>query len=498
MRPSYEDLLAAWDARTGLVPYGSVPLAETLRRLRRALPTSAHAKRLVDALLARLADRGRLDPYTNGLRLMVVRCDAEGWWARQPLALWCEDAEYNETYTMGEWPLQPEPLAPDEGADAFDAPPEPDILPPGLPMGTLTFFHGPAALEIRYDQRGLVRHHGELVRFGDIFHNQRFGRREPPSVHPLARPPQWPPPAWLVDLPEGIDVDGLADRIAAIDPAADPVAVRMPVDAPGGVEGCWWRAKAALMHLAHTDRLPAAGGWVVLDTYEHPPDETWWTHGASRAEALERWLEGHDEAAPRPVRRPEPEPLPPLPPPEPTKETHDEDGKLVSLVASAHFHIRVEPMRWIPWPIPGRTSTPAVALRIPALPEAPPAWRAAGFTVVRHLIGESGMVSWALVRITPDATVLVGCDLVDAVDPADLDMLLLEADAVEDPFPFPDGPPWHKYPYETKWYRCWSLLTNSPGPMRSTQSAWNAEPPVRDLDGDFVRVCILRGRYRTD
>ncbi len=503
----YATLERILDRRSGLVQYGETPLLDLLRHLGHALPTSAHALRLIDALLGRLGSDGRLDPYANEGRRMVIRRDAGGWWVRQPVALWCENAEFNECDVADDTPVFPTPADAPEGwqpgTPHRQPEPVPDIVPAGLVRGTLTFFVGSACVEIRYDDQGLFALDRALARFGDSWARRRFIALWPPTVDPSARPPQSMPLLWLVDLPDYLTVEALADRILATPLDADPLRIHMPVDAPGGVEGCWWRVQMALRELAFAEALPGDGGILVADAFEHPADATCLAIGPNRDAAFANWRDRHPTIRPRPIRPPRMELLD-LPEPEPDvdvseadeNQADDADGpKKVKVQKVFSARLTIQPLRAIPWPIPGLATTPAVALSFPALPDVPRAWAGCGFSRARYLIGESGTVGWAVVRPEPDGFTQVGHGLLDVLDPAQLEAAIDFAIANHDDFPWSE-PPWLTYPYEHRWFTAWSNRAQGPKTLEHGQASWNAAWNARDMDADQACWQVLRARLR--
>lgn len=504
MRLDYTQREALLDARSGLVHLGGVSFHECARRLHRALPTLSHARQLVEAVLARLGDHGRLDPYTDGTKAMVLRADPEGWWMRRsPVALF-EGAEQNECDQLSEVPLTARPADAPPGWSPGDpafrpTDPVPDIVPAGLGRAVLTLWTGDAVVELRYGATGLAEPDRALFRFGDRWAERRFAGLWPPTIDPAARPPQAPPPTWFLDVPEELSIDDLAERILSADAALDPVRVRMNVDAPGGVEGCWFRARMALRKLAMDEVLPGVGGVYVLDAYEHPPEETCLATGPDLAQAEAAWLAEERRLRPRWTRRvdePELEPPPADPPAPDETETTTADGRTIRTFSTGMVRLTVQPVTVIPWPIPGPRTTPAVAVRVPPLrTEIPAAWAAEGFTRWRYVIGDSGRVGFMLVRDEPDGFTLVGDGAVDLVDPVGLEEALAAATAAEDPFPFPE-PPWLRYPYEHRHYSVWSDLLQARTPPTAAGGSWNLEWNWRDLDADLYRWRVTRMRLR--
>ncbi|MCB9687775.1 MAG: hypothetical protein H6735_22220 [Alphaproteobacteria bacterium] len=445
------------------------------------------------ALLDALGTEGRGDPYTDGTRIAVLRADPSEWWCRRPVAVLHHGWELVETEDHGV------PLDPPRADGAREQDPLPEIVPPGLGRATLGLWSGRAVLELRYDDAGLVERERVLCRFGDPWTWRRWAAVQPPSVDPTARPAQADPPAWLVDLPaDPPTIDELATRILASGPDRDSVRVRMNVDAPGGVEGCWYRAMQSLRQLAFEDRVPGGGGVAVLDAYEHEADRTCLAVGPDLEQALVRWKEEE--------RRVRPRPTPSRPPPRPVVEDEpsselevvDEDGARSLILTSERMTLTLRPDRMIPWPIPGPSTTPLVAVRLPPLPSSvPPTWAAVGFARWRYLVGESGEVRTALVRDDAgEGSTVVGEELLDVLDPGTLDREL-DAAVAADVWPFPFQP-WLERPYEQRSFAAWDLAGQCRAPLRVETTSWGAGFHGRDMDGDAYGSRVARLTVRTD
>lgn len=496
MRRNYEEQEPLWDARDGLIRFGEVPLFEMADRLYRAVPTSFHARGLIDAMLAQLGDDGRLDPYSDGSRLVVHRCDPTGWWMRRPCAVFAEGAEYTEHGIHQESPARPRPAdtPTDWNGRAFRSPPPRPDLYPDCGRATLTLYSGRAALELRYDDQGLLRD-DTMFRFGDRWATRRWGALWPPSLDPRARPPQPRPPPWLLELPEEpLSVPALAERILACDPALDPVRIRMNVDAPGGFAGCWVTARRALSKLAMTEALPGTGGVFIIDAFQHEPEESCFASGPDLESALAAWIHAHDQHTPKPT----PPPAAPSPtrPDAPASDTEhvDDSGEITRVISSGTIRMSCEPLRQIPWPIPGPHTTPAVAVRYPPLPQRiPEAWRAEGFSRWRYAIGDSGEVGFVLVRDEPDGFTIVGDGLVDVLDPQHLEERITRALEGQMPALW-DEPPHIAYPFEHQHFIAWSNLTRATTPLTPSSANWNLEWNWRDFDGDAHRWRVTRLR----
>lgn len=489
-----------WDARTGLVHHGTTPLWTCLRHLYRSLPTSDHAALLVEAALDHLQDRGRLDPYTGDHEHKVLQADPDRWWLRRSPVLLSEGTRYHAADRACDTPGPKRPADAPEGwtpGSAFrPRDPVPDISP-AAGRASLTFRCGAAVLELHYDDQGLAEPDRVLCRFGDRWAERKYAGLWAPTTDPRARPAQAPPPAWLVDFPgTPLAPEALARRILKATPAADPVRVRMTVDAPGGVEGCWFRARRTLRKLAGADGLPDdAAGILLVDAYDRGEEPPALAVGRDLAEAERAWREVEGRVRPRPKRR-EPVELPPEahePPPEPPEPEEREDGSKVLHLPERWLVVR--PVREIPWPIPGPGTTPVVALPLPGRPsEVPPRWRAAGFARWRVLIGDSGVISFAVIRDEDDGYTQVGEGLLDVLDPEDLAQGMAEALTAQVPFPHSE-PPWLKYPYEHRSFWGWSNMRQAPG-MRTGQAFWGNEWNWADMDGDHVRWQVVRMRLR--
>jgi hypothetical protein len=492
------EAVAQWDARVGLVAHGAVPLAECVRRLHLALPTSAHAERLVAVLLERLGDLGRTDPYTDGTRIVVRRAEPAGWWQRRPVAVLARGGHWIEPDIAQECPYGP-PVGWPEGEShqrlwAPEAPPI-EVGPPSQGHAALALWSGDAVVELRYGDDGYVLPEQVLLRFGDRYSGIRWALTQPPLVDPTARPPQAPPPPWLVDLPDGpVSCEALAERLLAGSPDLDPVRVRMPVDAPGGVEGCWYRAVRALRVLAFDDLLATEGGTLLIDAFDHPAVASHAALGPDLQEAFANWRASAATEGAKPVHHLVREVEEPEAPETTTTTTEHADGTTTTTVSMEGL-IVLRPLVIIPWPEPGPDTTPVVAVRFPPLPtEVPEAWARAGFSRWRYLVGDSGQVGAALVRdeLDGDATA-VGDGVLDTLDPARLDELLDVAEAAVEPWHW-EEPPWVRYPYHTRMFRTWSPATQQPASPQVAGGMWNEKWPATDLDADVHRWRITRHR----
>lgn len=500
MRRTYEQLEAELDAREGLVRFGDVPLLALTRRLQRALPTTSHARALIDALLDRLGDDGRLDPYDDGSALRVHRADPPGWWMMRPIAIFADGAEYyliREDQGVPVHPRKADEGGADPAAARLRAPlPRPDLAPKGR-RATLSLRHGEAWVELRYDDAGLIQ--GDAVcSFGDMWANERWDALWPPSVDPSTRPPQIPPPPWLLTLPEEtLTVDALAEHLLTADPGVDPVRIRMPVDAPGGLIGTWERAMFLLRRLAWDRALPTTAGVVVIDTFRRPADEACVGFGPDLATAEAAWL------AAEPSRRPRhPEPPRPPPAPAPPREAPSDteviglDGKRTRHISSGTQTITIAPVVDIPWPIPGPHTSPAVAVRMPALPvEIPPHLREAGFSWWRRTLARSGHCSATLVRDDPDGTVEIGALAIDLVDPDGLDAALDAGHFDTDGSLILMGVTSH-HPFVQERFAVWSPRERRAMPPRVRSMAWNPDWPWAQRSPEDDDLMIVRVRRR--
>ena len=66
-----------FEAREGVVPVGHLPMRDVHRCMRRSLPTMDHALRLFDAVVARVGERGWIDPEGGEQRRRLLVRDPE-------------------------------------------------------------------------------------------------------------------------------------------------------------------------------------------------------------------------------------------------------------------------------------------------------------------------------------------------------------------------------------------------------------------------------------
>lgn len=492
---------ALLDARDDLVYFGEVPFLELRRRLRHAVPTSSHARRLAFVLLEQLGDRGRLDPYTDGSILKVLRHDRGEWLVRHPVATFTPNTTQTYARTAYDIPSSPEP-AEGKRDPALIGAPHLDLKPAGG-EATLNLRSGHATIELSYGADGIIRD-SSILDFGDCFSHERWGALRPPAVDPHVLPAQAPPPAWFLDLPDHpIDLDELARRILLDGPARDPIRIRMNVDTPGGTWNCWAQARKSLRYLAWNDALPTSGGVCIVDAFDHPPEQACVGWGPDLDAALQDWLRKEPVVRPRPAPTPPTPAAAPAPParspfPPQTSPTVQPDDNVIDLkkarevTFSARTTVRFEPLVDIPWPIPGPQTTPLIAIEIPALrTEIPQAWREQGYSRWRYRIADSGRITQGLIRDEDDGFIEVAEALVDVLDPVGLSELLRETTMdLGSLVGLDDAATTH--PYEHRLYEVWSNVLRSPVPLRCASVGWGPDLPWRNHDGDYLSSRIRR------
>jgi hypothetical protein len=499
MAPTYDDQEPLWDARDGLVQYGAVTFHELAQRLYAALPTSSHARRFAELVLEQLGDRGRVDPYTDGDRLAVVCAaprDPAGWWLRAPPVTYYAGIPFKAMRVGNDVPAYPRPADAPEGWTGGlgfrPQPPRPAIAP-DAGLGVVTLRTGGAVVELRYGDDGLLTD-DPLFLFGDHWAHHRWDALWPPTLDPRARPPQVPPPSWFVQLPaDPPTLDEFASFFLRHLTASDPVRVRMRVDAPGGVEGCWEQARRKLRKLAWDEALPTEGGVYLVDAFNNDPDAACVASGPDLAAAERAWREVQRRERPRPKPEPPPRP-PPTRAPAATHETEvfELDGSKTTVVTTTQRFV-FAPLRDIPVPIPGPETTPLVAVRFPPMRrDIPDAWRDAGYTRWRYMIGETGDVGFGLVRDEDDGVTEIGQWLIDALDPAAVDAALASAGPV-DWGPLADLS-FGDHPFETTCYRAWSNLYRAPKTPIREAAHRGPHPDWSSRCFDYHAVQIRRER----
>lgn len=488
-----------WERRD-LQWIGHLSQRDALQALQRSIPVSTLAGALAEEVLGRLGDDARLDPYAAPRDRLIKRLDpATGWWSRRSLVELRYGAEQHEAESA--WADGPRgPVLPEDapegwhwGAPYWPVDPEPDVLPAYGERALLGLYDGPSWVELRYDDRGVLRREGMGVWELDPFARLRWPNR-PFAVDRRARPPRAGPLGALIDArldPAGVPVGTLAEMLVD-QPIRDPVRIHMPLPCPGGGGGTWWRASRALRARLWADGAPDGAGWAIADGFSG----TAIAFGATFAEAERAW---RDEVA-RVRPRPPVEPRVDLDDDEtdvaPAETTDLEDGRKI-VTMSARFVLH--PVVVIPWPIPLPANVPAAAVPLRTRPPVPDVWARAGFTRFRDLLADDGVHGFALERVDADGHTWVGEGLLDAVDPTGLDGAI-DALIAHEKGDRPDGfgtPPWlrDEYPVERWHFRGWDNGAPGPAPLRGAGSGFSRSFDPVEPDGGG-RWTVTRQRIR--
>lgn len=487
---------ARLEGRTNLVELGHLEATTAYKALKRSLPRTDSAMRLMEAVEALLGDRGFRDPYIRDGAVKLGLWDGD-WLVAGHVASLALDVHR---------PPPPEPMVLPEPlremaarAQALmaahrEANPEPEILPFGANQrpADLIIHEGPAHHLLRYDVRG-VFYEAQAKGGGDPHYHD--GRVQPHRIDPAARPPQLRPMSLLLreDLdPSGHSVEELARMVVAQDHAGrQPLRVRLPRPAPGGILGVRDRGLRGLKRAAAAGELPEEAGWLVADGITGDC----WAWGPSLEAAHAAWL-ARLETDPPEV--PEPVEPPPLPegPQQTTEAEADEEGK--ELTIKTRMTIVIQPDVILPWPEPDAEECPCVAVPVGPLRPTPAAWQDAGYTRRIRLFSEHGRTSLALVRDEADGHTLVGGELLDVLDPDELDASWEEARAkirAEHVDHWGQGDPWEqpRYPWHFQEQRVWDdQVGRWNDGLRGAGYGWTGGP---GLDRPNIDVSMIVRRY---
>lgn len=478
----HEANAAAINAREGVVLLSDRPRMERITSVKRSIPGSRDAHRLVDLVIEGLGERCELDLWSASFeRCLLLREEGQpGWYLPQRLLTMVDEPMPSHSGGLGFFNMHiPERIKRRqarmtawEAEEAEEAPPKPEpeptplALAPGGSPGRLRLHEGAAYLEIVYDERGAIKETCSTM--GDS-HGYGDWRTEPFALDTLARPPQVPPISLLLDpslQPEGIPLAELAQLVCASDLAGRNAGrVYMPCPQPGTVTGSWARGLRSLKEAEWRGEIGPEGGYVVIDAW----NGTALVVGADRPTAFEAWQEEIRAVQPLPpvpppvVERPEPEPEPepePIHPPAPPADNE------TTIVSSGVIEFTWVPPVDIPWPAPRPENVAAVALPLPALPPVPSILREIGFTRALRLFGEQGQVGFTFMCEMPDGLLFIGDDALAAIDLERLfpEMYRIAAEVLESSRSFPRGSPADdpQYPITVHTYRVWDWLGRAP------------------------------------
>lgn len=425
--------------RTGLVEVGKLPVRTVSRAIKTSLSTMDAAVRMFDALVRMLGSRAYLDPAAvlPARRLHLRDREDPTWLIPQPLieirpVAHRRDATLALIRTGPDLPSEERP----DGWEPGDPPwflstPRPDIVPVGPTMfcGDLVLREGPAALELNYDDRGILC--GSQWTGGDIFWAARAPDRLPYMIDASDRRGDHRPLSLLCrgDLHDDMTAEMLASLlIETLQPERVHTRVWLPVPVPGGPEGVRNGAMAGLRRAIGAG-TPAGARVCVADAFAG----TATSFGADLEEAMDRWAEEVWRCKPRPDHAV----TPTSPPTTRRPDSADDEQGAGDADAADNVRrlrpaaVRVElgriefsftpPPSAVPVPAFIPENTPAARVALPASwPTIPAEFTRAGFTRWVRLVGEHGTISHLLVREDPDRVTLVGEAVLDLVDPETL------------------------------------------------------------------------------
>jgi hypothetical protein len=468
--------LRPWLEREGLVERGHLPVRQALRALMSSLPTFTDARRLTDAVLERLGDRGALEQENGPQRWVYLRDPEDPQWLLAPALI--DEQGWGPTGDVPE-------------------PPKDRIVPKGPDMhaGKLVLCAGATHFAVAFDAVGMRC--GCELHGGDQFVNTWEAQTRPFVIDPRARPPtpEVYPLLLRADLrPDGHEVDELAGWIAELAGGLDADArYYAPSLLPLGSQAMLLRTRTSTAVALWQELVSPDARWLAVDGWCGRA----FAAGATRQEALrglpaELWrvkpgLLGTPEGAPLPFELPPPStrvsddddntvrfPTPPRTPEQGGPTTAF--SKTIS-VSFGGFVSRHE------WPKPDPSATPIVLYRVPAPPQVPERLARAGFRPIA-VIGDKGRIGWVLRREDEHGWTLVGEGVAELVDPLELDA---EIDAAEQAYAddwrelLPDGWEAQERPLLSRW-SIWDNEHQRRGPLRFAGSAAGGFHPEQ-LDG---------------
>jgi hypothetical protein len=426
--------------------------------LREVVPTLEDAKGLFDRVLARLGERAVVLTANGGKsRVVFVRARSAGpFLVPTPLL----------TLAIAEPPADG---IPDDEDRVIQ-------LPPAEPGEMI-----PIPMDLRPMPASLTVHDGAL----NLTVNYRWSGRWKDSCEPAERDA-------FADLLPALSrsgtgrLDVAADWVASIDLGRHgPARVLQPRPTPGGPEGTWSIARAAIREAMVARRAPPGSFWAVADGYVG----TAIAFGARREEAVAAWREE--------VKRVRP--APPPPPPDPTLPSPSEEmeppGEWDPDEPPEAEGIRIMCSGWDAPPFdPAPEFVPAGAVLVGAVP----AEKSAQGTWTRWL-GDRGTTTVALRVPMSDGHVLVGEALLPRVKLAGLEARL---DALQRRIQeFVQGPslprPRGVAPYTHAIFRfaCVDAATGTPIEPRLATSQWGHGFDARHFDGGCLRTHIVRVQH---
>ena len=471
-----DELQALLRGRGDVETLGHLPVRDANAALRRSVPRTHDAVRLVDAIRELLGARGWLDPYAREGATKIALRDGD-WLLPGYLVTLHLDVDRPPPPPPMEMPpeLQAQVEAAQAASDAYrKRHPEPDVVPlgPDQRSATLMLREGGAHYRFEYGLRG-VRTETSTAGSGDRFSTTQDS---PFRFDPHARPPQLLPLGLLLrpELdPGGHPIEVLAAWIAELDiPGRQRLRARVPAAVPGGLDGVRGRGLRFLRERAWAEGLPEEAGWLVIDSFNGVALAS----GATLDEAHEAWLNEVESLQPLPPR-PKPVELPEPQEPTASASADEEEG---SITIQMQATIVIVPEMEMPWPPARPENTPCLAVPIPALPPTPTRWTEAGFTRRVRLLGEHGECGFVLVRDEEEGWTLIGDALLDAVDPRELEPFFLaqdERNRSEHRDHFGHGSPWEqpRYPLKIISARAWDASVGrwNEG-LQSTSYSWTA------------------------
>ncbi len=350
-----------------------------MRALAAAVPTSRHASMLVDAVVDLLGARAFVDTANDGNRRRVYERDADN-------SDWVIPWPAVEVFLGGRLWHATDPI---QLRDTPPPPPRERRVPRlrNLGFGDLRVGEAESAIELRYAETGVLQ--------------ENCGNASPAAPPALAS---------IAPARPGSPLEQVAERIAALDRAQrGPGRVRLPVPTPDGVPGAWAIGLISTRDALFDGRVPPGARWVAADGWAG----TAFGHGATRDEALERWLAEVRRVRPGPAV-----PDPDEPPTETSLEVVEERPDRVRFAGAL-----AGTPDGVPRPELVPENTPAVLIALAPPPDWPPP-----FGAWMRLLDEYGRTEWVALRHDPDGFTLVGGELLGRSDLARLDQQLDAAD----------------------------------------------------------------------
>ncbi len=503
-----EEQEAMWERREGLITYGTLPMEQALGAFLNSIPRMTEVMPLVEGVLAGLGERAWFEVNAGADNKMVyLRAKDDPRFLLHPAFLFVDVNVTPSQPIHMPAPELPAALRAEIEANkaaALPAEPEPEP-PPMLPgpirvPGTLKLAAGPSHLEVKYGLDG--NRDSSCSSATDNHTFVRHYKDRPYTVDPESKP-RTPPPLPVLfhpDLnPNGHSVSQLTGMVLEMAEGLNtPGRLYVPVDHPGGADGCWTRGIWGLREASWQGRLGSEEeGWVVMDAWAGAV----FVLGSTLEEAFTAWREAIQRAQPLPPLPPPLKPLDPIEPVEPSS-SYDEEKK-ITRVSTGTLQFTLIPRVHVEWPEPRPENVPAVALPLPPLLPIPDAWYQAGFTRRVRLIGDSGKVGSALVMEEgPKGMTLVGEGAMPALDPANLASELDKAEEKyrgeleEMGFPFGTNPYQDpQYTCRISTYNAWTNAWRKPE-LNGQGVSWGDGFSSRGLDTDSMEFKVLRLRWQ--